>query len=98
MDYAEKLVNDLRLTYQLKNNMLPLKKKQLSLTRFMKELVIEILNHHEYTDRAIDFDTGIVEIYFCFDETLLKRAIDNLIYNALIHNPKSTDSCFLTGE
>ena len=90
-NYAEKLVNDLKLTYQLKNNMLPLNKKQFNLARFLKELVIEILNHPEYTDRVIAFDADSEEILFNFDETLLKRAINNLIYNALVHNPASTD-------
>ena len=90
-EYAEKLVNDLKLTYQLKNNMLPLDKKQRSLSRFLKEVVIEILNHPEYVGRTIVFDTGNEEIPFCFDEILLKRAINNLIYNALIHNPQDTD-------
>lgn len=90
-EYAEKLVNDLKLTYQLKNNMLPLHKKQANLTQFMKELVIAILNHHEYAGRVIEFDTDTETVDFCFDETLLKRAIDNLIYNALIHNPQDTD-------
>ena len=90
-DYAEKLVNDLKLTYQLKNNMLPLNKRQLNLARFLKELVIDILNHPEYADRVIAFDADCEQILFNFDGTLLKRAINNLIYNALVHNPASTD-------
>ena len=89
--YAEKLVNDLKLTYQLKNNMLPLDKKQSNFARFLKELVIEILNDPEYSDRTIGFDTDNEVISFSFDEKLIKRALDNLLYNALIHNPKSTD-------
>jgi signal transduction histidine kinase len=87
--YAEKLVNDLKLTYQLKNNMLPLDKKQSNLARFLKELVIEILNDPEYSGRTIEFDTDNEELSFSFDEKLLKRALNNLVYNALIHNPKS---------
>lgn len=88
--YAEKLVNDLKLTYQLKNNMLPLDKKERNLVRFLKELVIEMLNHPAYADRTIRFDTDRESILFHFDETLFKRAMTNLIENALIHNDKNT--------
>lgn len=90
-EYAEKLVNDLKLTYQLKNEMIPLDKKQSNLVRFVKELVIDILNRHEYADRRIDFAADKEELAFVFDNTLLKRALDNLIYNALVHNPSDTD-------
>ncbi|MGM0215340.1 sensor histidine kinase [Enterococcus sp. AZ109] len=88
--YAEKLVNDLKLTYQLKNKMLPLEKKSVNLTQFLRELVIEVLNHHEYADRLIRFETDSEAIEFSFDPTLLKRGINNLLYNALIHNPTET--------
>lgn len=90
-EYAEKLVNDLKLTYQLKNNMLPLNKKSTNLSRFLKELIIEILNHPEYDRRNIAFTEANSEITYCIDERLLKRAINNLIYNALIHNPSDTE-------
>ncbi|MBO1307692.1 HAMP domain-containing histidine kinase [Enterococcus sp. 669A] len=88
--YTEKLVNDLKLTYQLKNKMLPLDKKSANLTQFVKELVIEVLNHHEYANREITFETDSEAIEFSFDPTLLKRGINNLLYNALIHNPQET--------
>jgi signal transduction histidine kinase len=90
-EYAEKLVNDLKLTYQLKNNMLPLDRKQGNLVRFLREAVIEILNHPAYSGRIILFDSELDEIIFCFDETLLTRALNNLIFNALLHNPKNTE-------
>lgn len=89
--YAEKLVNDLKLTYQLKNHMLPVDKKHRDMVRFLKELIIEIRNHQEYTHRVITFRTEQEEVNFYFDELLLKRALNNLILNALIHNPKDTN-------
>lgn len=90
-EYAETLINDLKLTYQLKNNVLPLDMKNASLSRFLKEIMIEILNHPEYERRNITFTEANSEITYCFDETLLKRALNNLIYNALIHNPADTE-------
>lgn len=90
-EYAEKLVNDLKLTYQLKNNMLPLDKKQANLARFLREIVIEILNHPAYSSRTIVLDSETDEIVFSFDQTLFTRALNNLIFNALLHNPPNTE-------
>ena len=89
-EYAEALVNDLKLTYQLKNGMIPLNMQQASLTRFLKESIIDMLNSPEYSDRNISFIGGDKEISCYFDERLLKRAINNLIMNALIHNTEDT--------
>jgi len=89
-EYAGALVSDLKLTYQLKNGMIPLNMRRADLTRFLKESIIDILNQPDYSDRNISFIGGDREISYSFDERLLKRAINNLIMNALIHNPEDT--------
>lgn len=53
--YAEKLINDLKLTYQLKNDMPPIQKSRQNIVRFVKELIIDILNNPEYESRIIEF-------------------------------------------
>lgn len=89
--FTESLVEDLKLTYQLKNNMLPLNKKSANLSRFLKETVIEIVNNPDYAGRNISFSDTIPEnIETSFDQKLLKRAINNVICNALIHNSEDT--------
>jgi len=89
-EYAGALVNDLKLTYQLKNGMIPLNMQQANLTRFLKENIIDLLNQPDYSGRNISFTGEDREISYSFDERLLKRAINNLIINALIHNPEDT--------
>lgn len=42
--YMETLIHDLKLTYQLKNGMIPFKRQEKNIIRFLKELVIDILN------------------------------------------------------
>ncbi|HYF83383.1 MAG TPA: HAMP domain-containing sensor histidine kinase [Clostridia bacterium] len=88
--YAEELIDDLKLTYQLENEMIPLNKRENSIVRFTKEIVIDILNHPEYESRNISFYSGNEDITLIFDSMLLKRALNNLIYNALVHNSKET--------
>lgn len=90
-DYAEQLINDLKLTYQLESEMLPINKKKQNISRFVKELVIDILNNPEYELRNIEFSSANESVEISFDEILLKRAFNNLITNALVHNNKETE-------
>lgn len=88
--YAEELVNDLKLSYQLKNEMLLLNKTENDMVRFIKEIVIDILNNPDYQSRNINFASENKSIVFYFDTSLMKRAINNLIYNSLVHNYADT--------
>jgi len=89
--YAEQLVNDLKLTYQLQNNMLPLKKEPVNMTRFVKEIVIDILNTPDFNGRDVSFLTNQEDATCNFDPLLLRRAITNIIVNALTHNDRGTE-------
>lgn len=88
--YAEELINDLKLTYQLKNEMLPLNLIRQNIARFTKELVIDFLNNPEYQSSNISFFCANENIELSFDTVLLKRVMNNLITNALVHNTKDT--------
>ena len=89
--YMETLIDDLKLTYQLENGMVPLRRQQHNLTRFLKELVIDLLNDPEYEHRVVHFEVGEEAVLFSFDETLLKRAFQNLIINAFVHGDETTE-------
>lgn len=89
--YAEQLVNDLKLTYQLQSNMIPLKKELLNITRFVKEVVIDLLNAPDFEGRDISFVTDNDEAACLFDPLLFRRAITNIIVNALTHNALGTE-------
>lgn len=89
--YAEQLVNDLKLTYQLQSNMLPLKKETLNVTRFVKEVVIDILNAPDLEGRNVSFISNSEAATYLFDPLLLRRVITNIVVNALTHNDTSTE-------
>lgn len=89
--YAEKLIDDLKLTYQLENGMLPLNKKNGNIVRFIKEIVIDILNNPEFQSKNINFHSNEEVINLEYDWLLLKRALMNLIYNSIIHNDDDTE-------
>ncbi len=87
-DYMEEMIEELRLNEKLKNNVLNLNKTKGNLTKFLREIIIEILNHPDYGDRIIHFNSQDENVEFYFDKNLMERSITNLIFNALIHNQK----------
>lgn len=93
IEYTNTLINDLKLTYKLKNGIIPLNKKNDDLVRFLKELSIDILNYPEYESNIVEFKSDIDTINFVFDYTLLKRAFSNLIINAFTYGNKDTKVC-----
>lgn len=88
--YMEKLLDDLRLTYQLKNHLLPLNKQEGNLVEAIREIIIDLLNDPQYGQRDVEFIPEKEQIFLAFDRGFLIRAFTNLIYNAVIHNPPET--------
>lgn len=88
--YMENLIEELRLNERLMHNSVALNKASRNLTAFMREIIIDILNHPDFRDREIVFHTTHKKIPYSFDKDLFKRSIENLIYNALIHNDETT--------
>lgn len=89
--YMENLINDLKLTYQLENGMFPINRQEQDAVRFLKELVIDILNTPEYENRMVHFENKEPAILYSFDSTLLTRAFRNLIINAFVHGEENTE-------
>jgi signal transduction histidine kinase len=91
VSYMETLIEDLKLTYQLENGMLPINREEKNIVRFLKELAIDILNTPEYENRTIHFESTEEIVLFSFDQTLLTRAFRNLIINAFVHGEEHTE-------
>lgn len=89
-NHMEKLMNDLKLTYQLEAGALPYTPQETRIVRFLKELVIDIANDPAFSDRVIDFESNMPETVIAVDPDLLRRAVGNIIINALVHNPVDT--------
>lgn len=89
-DHVEKLINDLKLTYQLESGALPFHPKPVRLVRYLKELVIDIVNAPAFSNRSIEFECDLQEITAIIDPDLFHRAVCNLVVNALVHNPPDT--------
>lgn len=90
VNHTEKLINDLKLTYQLDSGALPYNPETVRITRFLKELVIDIMNDPAYSERSIEFEGDLPELTASIDTELFRRAIQNLVINAFVHNPSDT--------
>lgn len=88
--YMEEMIEELRLNEQLMHRNIHLDKEWVNLTDFIRELIIDILNHPKYKGREIEFYSDNENLDFCLEKSLMKRAIENLIYNALIYNNEQT--------
>lgn len=89
-NYIESLISDLKLTYHLSNSNIALNKKDENLVDILRESVIDILNHPKYEDVEVNFESINEGIKLYCDSNLIKRAFANIIYNAIVHNPKGT--------
>ena len=58
--------------------------------RYLRELVIDITNDPTYSGRDLEFESNLPEFTSAVDPDLFRRAVQNLIVNALVHNPPET--------
>lgn len=88
--HVEKLLNDLKLTYQLDSGTVPYHPQEVFITRYLKEAVIDTINDPMFSGRQIEFESDRQDLAVCIDPDLFRRAIQNVVMNALIHNPPDT--------
>lgn len=84
--YIKEVIEDLNLSTRLKNKELSLNKKATNIVYLLRNMVIDILNDPKYPDRDIQFLVNEENVTLEVDEILFRRAINNLIYNAIVHN------------
>lgn len=89
-EHTEKLINDLKLTWQLDSGTFPFHLQQVRMERYLKELVIDIVNDPSFSDREIAFESDAADVSAAIDPELFRRAVGNLVINGLVHNPPDT--------
>ncbi|MEY9865281.1 sensor histidine kinase [Peribacillus sp. RS7] len=87
--YMKDLLDDLNLTMRLRNQRLPLQFEDVEIVGFIREMTIELLNDSQLGDRQVEFEANVDMAKHKVDKKLLKRAIFNFIYNALVHNEEN---------
>jgi signal transduction histidine kinase len=82
--YMDDLIEDLNLTYRLKNSALPINKERHELVSIFQELM------EPYKENSIIFHSTIPLIYLEIDLKWFTRIFNNLLTNAIKHNPSGT--------
>lgn len=90
VSHVEKLLNDLKLTYQIDSGEVPCHPREVLISRYLREIIIDIINDPVFSSRNIEFEGDRQELIVCLDPYLFRRAVQNIIINALIHNLPDT--------
>lgn len=85
-NYIKELVDDLNLTMKLKDGYSNISRKEQNIVSLVRGCIIDILNDPKYSHVDIDFDSEEDNIVLEVDELLMKRVINNILYNSIIHN------------
>lgn len=95
--HIEQLIQDLGTVYQLEESQIPLNLSTVDLIPFLKKVLADLKKHPMADLYDIQLKPLAKEIRWTFDENLLKRALENLMMNAIHHNPPETTITVTTG-
>ncbi|OQO98578.1 integral membrane sensor signal transduction histidine kinase [Geobacillus sp. 44C] len=88
--YMSELIEDLNLTYRLKNNALPINKEKTDIVSLIKEFLSTFSTTTEAKDKEIYFESAQDTIFLEIDLKWFMRILDNLLTNAVKHNKPGT--------
>lgn len=84
--HMQELIKDLNLSFQMDSNQIPISASKNNIVEFVRRIVAEIANDPRAAKYDLDFYTDEMNIEMLFDEKLLRRALYNLLMNAVVHN------------
>lgn len=90
-DYMTDLLEDFNLAFQLKNNSLPHSFVKMDVNELTRRIVLKFVNDITLQEIAFSFLGLDGEINIMVDPRWFERMIDNLIFNAIKHNPRGTE-------
>ncbi len=86
------MIGDLNLSFKLDSlgEAYPLNKTRFDLVDFSRRLMADIANNPKAPEYVLGFHCNADHVTVHADEKLLYRALQNLVVNAISHNPKGT--------
>lgn len=98
-DYMETLIDDLSLTYRLKNKALPLDLRETDAAEFLQDVIRRFRKNPRFEHADLKFHAPRRPLRCRLDARWMSRAIENLLVNAFVHNPSGTKvSVSVAGE
>lgn len=90
VEHMEQLLEDFNLTFQLKNDAVPIHLEQKDLVNVLKDILEQLKRLPESKNKSFLFETNREQLYLNMDSKYLNRAFENLIANSIKHNPPGT--------
>ena len=88
--YMSELIEDLNLTYRIKNNSLPIHKKRTEINMFLEEVTEHFFESCIGSNQEYLIRSTTEHIYYPIDEKYFQRVLNNLLSNAVKYNPSGT--------
>ncbi|MDX8045365.1 HAMP domain-containing sensor histidine kinase [Gracilibacillus sp. S3-1-1] len=88
--YMKELIEDLNVTYQLKNQELPIVKERANINECIRRTIIQFMNNPIHNNKELRFQPAEQDIVTAFDHKWFQRIMENLIANAIKYNPAGT--------
>lgn len=88
--YMLELIEDFSLVFQFKNNAVPLEAETIELDEYVRRIVLKHLNDRTLKDVAFQYEGSDMPLPVQANGKWLTRMLDNLIFNAIKHNPAGT--------
>ncbi|EJL24998.1 sensor histidine kinase KdpD, partial [Brevibacillus sp. BC25] len=89
-DYMNGLIEDLNLTYRLKNQALPMVKQPVAIIETIRRIVVDMVNDPSSSLHDIEFSANVQSITAEVDPIWFRRIIVNILTNAIKYTPAGT--------
>ncbi|QDQ00457.1 HAMP domain-containing histidine kinase [Lysinibacillus fusiformis] len=89
--HMENIIEDLNTVFHFDHGQFPLNLNKKDISQFIHGIVMEMTESPMVKQKNISIGINTTQsVPFTFDEQMLKRAMNNLLMNAIIHNPNDT--------
>ncbi|WP_195695559.1 sensor histidine kinase [Priestia megaterium] len=89
-EYMVELVEDFSLAFKLKNNVVVLETKKVDVHPLLQHIVLKFVNDRTIKNVHFSYVPAHLQPFIQADPRWFERMLDNLIFNAIKHNPKNT--------
>ena len=89
-EYMVELVEDFSLAFKLKNNVVVLETKKVDVHQLLQHIVLKFVNDRTIENVQFSYVPVHLQPFIQADARWFERMVDNLIFNAIKHNPKNT--------
>ncbi|CAM4088465.1 histidine kinase [Bacillus manliponensis] len=84
--YITTLLDDLSLTYQLKNEAIPFEHVPIEMNQFVQKILLQFINDPALQNQNIEFIPSSNPVHYHIEPKWFQRIIENLVANAVKHN------------